>query len=298
MIQFGRAAAAGVLACALLGGTNAVAADAPQPPQQLALKVQQSPIVFLPGRVEAGSGDFKEIQLIVQVPLRWAMSTRLAQEVVVQNDKGALTFAKGALLPEVAVRRGSAREILFFAFCTRSRVAETREGSGLAGVMFGSMLNSLRDGQQCLQDTNGDGKLDRAIALGMGPDVVDLGAVEPVPFTELKGEPINPDADSAQFILARVGRRAISVNFGIQQQGGWRRFTTMQSGRFHANSYFDVGYGEGQTARHEVMGLGFTVDQADPKGNHATVRWEPAATRDEFVVVPDFVQTRTCYLVC
>lgn len=294
MFRFHRAAAAGLLSCLIVCGPAATAAD----PQPQAITVQQSPIVFYPGRVVPGGGEFKELQVLVDVPLRWAISTRLAQDVVVHNDKGMITFAQDVLLPKVAVRRGSTPGILFFAYCGRSRTAEIREGTGVAGVIFGSMLNSLRDGQQCLQDTDGDGTLDRAIALGMGPDVVELGTVDPVPFTELEGEPIDPEQDSAQFILARAGRHAISVNFGIQQRGRWRNFSMMRSGRFQAASYFDVDYAEGEALPMEKMGLRFRVEQVAPKENRATVRWEPAATLDEFVVVPDYVESRSCFNVC
>ena len=64
---------------------------------------QQSPIIFLPGTAIEGEGTFLEGNLILEMPLRWALSTRLAQQVVVTAGGISETIAAGTLLPIVRI---------------------------------------------------------------------------------------------------------------------------------------------------------------------------------------------------
>ena len=180
-------------------------------------------------------------------------------------------------------------------FCTRSRVAEAREGTGLLGALVGSWFNGLMDAQTCVEDTDKDGLLDRAIVLGEGDAVIDLGPVCDVPYEELVAEPIGSGADVAQITLSGVGRNRIHLAFNIFQRGEVRDFTTMQSNGFTASRYNTFRPGEGHPGSMDLLGIRIEVVEADRKEDRALITWRPVARRDDFVVVPDNIVARYGY---
>ncbi|VVT19878.1 hypothetical protein [Erythrobacter sp. EC-HK427] len=252
---------------------------------QAPVRWQQSPIIILPGATERLEREFVEGEAVLELPLRWAFSTRLSRDVVIEQDGETLTLPAGELLPKALLDNGEV------AYCTRSRVAEAQEGSGFMGAMFGSMLNSLQDKVVCLQDSDKDLLLDRAIVLGDGPGIVDLGAVEPLAFEDLMAEPMGTADDIARISMIRVGRSVVQLQLDVIQRGSTRSFDTWQSGRFTARRFNDVRFGEGNRGGFYMFGLRFEVIDAVRQENRATLRVTPEINPTEFVVVPSEVRT-------
>ena len=251
---------------------------------------QQSPIIFQPGKIEGGERQFAEGESIVEFPLRWMMSTRLASDVVLRRGDESYTMAAGTLLPLAMIRpyQGAGPRIVY---CTRSRVAERKEGSGFMGAMFGNWFNSLQDKQVCLEDSDEDKSLDRALVLGDGPGIVDLGAIEPLAFEALVAEPMGTPDDLARVTMTRVGRSVVQLQLDIIQTGEARSFSTMQSGRFRASRFTDIRFSGRNSGPLDQFGVLYEVVDAQTKENSATLRWTPRAGAEEFVLVPDNVTT-------
>lgn len=246
---------------------------------------QQSPIIILPGATERLEAEFVEGDAVLELPLRWAFSTRLSRDVVIEEDGETLTLPAGELLPKVLIDDGT------IAYCTRSRVAEAQEGTGFMGAMFGNMLNSLQDKVVCLQDTDKDFHLDRAIVLGDGPGIVDLGTIEAVPFEDIMAEPLGNEDDVARISMTRVGRTVVQLQLDVIQRGNARNFSMWQSGRFTARRFNDVRYGEDDRGGFYMFGLRFEVLDAERRENRATLRVTPEINPTEFIVVPNEVRT-------
>lgn len=274
---------------ALLGAVCTAVFGSGVQAQHRVLSWQQSPIIFLPSEAAPGQRTVEEGEVIVTLPLHWAFSTRLSRDVVLQHGDESVVLASGSLLPKVQVRipDGSRRA----GFCTRSRVAEHRECVGFMGLMFGNALNGLQDQQTCLEDTDKDMQFDRAFVLGDGDAVVELGAIEPLVFTELIAEPMGTDDDYAKITLAGVGRREIQLGFDIVQRGHARNFTTMRSGRFSAGRFSSYDYASDGATSFSLMGVQFEMDAYDRAANTAHLRWAPKVEPHEFVGVPDNVVT-------
>jgi len=131
------ATAAGLLSAAL-GICAPVAA-------QDEVKWRQSPIIFLPSEVRSGQQMLNEGDLIVSFPLRWIFSTRLSQDVTLDHDGESITLEAGTLLPRIVMLADGVPQEDTVIFCTRSWVAEAREGTGLLGALVGSWFSGLME---------------------------------------------------------------------------------------------------------------------------------------------------------
>ncbi len=259
---------------------------------QDAVEWRQSPIIFLPGEAEAGEGDFVQGDPLVTFPLRWALSTRLVEDVVISAEGEEIVLGQGELLPRVVLKEGDQLQRERMIFCTRSRVAESLESSGFLGMMGGPLFNSLRDGQTCLEDTDHDGYLDHALALGEGDEILDLGTVSKLAYEELLAEPINPTRDYAQISLGNIGSRRITLNFRVYQRGNRRNFDSLRSGGFYAQGSNRFRYGDGESNMLPLLGMLFVVGSADRKEKRASFTWNSRVGLDTFIVIPNIVTAR------
>lgn len=274
--------------------STALGAAAPAAAQDV-VKWRQSPIIFLPSEVRPGQQMLNEGDLIVSFPLRWVFSTRLAQDVTLDHDGESVTLEAGSLLPRVVLLRNGVPQEETVIFCTRSRVAEAREGTGLLGALVGNWFNGLMDAQTCLEDNDKDGVFDRAMVLGEGDAIIDLGPVGDVAYEELVAESMGTGEDVAQITLSGVGRSRIHLAFNIFQRGEARDFSTMQSNGFTASRYNTIRYGEEHPGTMDLLGVRIQVMEADRKEDRALLAWRPVARSDDFVVVPDNVEVTYGY---
>lgn len=268
---------------ALVGASSASADD-----KERGVWLQQSPIIFLPGQAEGGERQFKEGEAIITFPLRWALSTRLGTDVTLGQGETAFTLPAGSLLPAVLFREigtNNKRE----AYCTRSRVAERKEGSGFLGHMVGGMFNNLQDKQVCLEDTDKDGAFDNIVVLGDGRGITEAGAIDPLPFKQLVAEPMGTSDDVAQVSMWRVGRSVVQLWLEVRQQGKSRHFTSMVSGEYVAQQVSTIRFSGKRAAPLYQFGVRYDVVDADTKASQATLRWQPMAPANDYIVIADDV---------
>ena len=274
----------------LVAALAAVSSPVSAQDKQRPVEWQQSPVIVMPGRVGSGEAELTKSQAVFSLPLRWLVSGRLAQRVVVGEGKDETVFEAGALLPMARIG-GTRGYDLRIAYCSRSRVAEAKEGKGFLGAMLGSMANSLQDKQVCLEDSNNDGAVDRALVVGDGPGVKELGAFEPVAIEKLTGEVIGGQGDQVTLSLGSVGRKDVRLDLELVQQGSLRSFQTWQSGPFSADRYNNIRYTGKKAGPTMVLGIRFEVLSADNDTDKATLRWASTTQEDAIVVVPSEVVT-------
>ena len=268
----------------------AVASSSSAQEKQRPVTWQQSPVIIMPGQIAAGEAGFAKSQDVLSIPLRWLVSGRLSQAVTIGEGKNEVRFEPEELLPLTRIG-GTRGYALRMAYCSRSRVAEAKENSGFLGAMLGSMANSLQDKQVCLEDSDDDGKVDRALVVGDGPGIVELGTIEPVAIEKLAGEIIGGEQDQVSLSLGTVGRKDVRLDLNLMQQGNTRNFQTWQSGPYVANRYNNVRYNGNKAGPQTILGIRFEVVQADDASDTATLRWTNTLNEGAIVVVPDEVVT-------
>ena len=251
----------------------------------------QSPIVVFPGDIESGEMSLNKGDTVFQLPLRWAMSGRLGSDITVMDGKEPVAFDSGSVLPKVRIG-GKKGHPVSFAFCTRSRVKEAKEGTGFMGAMFGKMLNSANDKQICLQDSDADGMLDTAITVGDGPGINELGSFAPVAIEELVGEPIVGGDDRLSLVMRGVTKKVVDLELRLVQRGKVRDFDSWVSGPYRASRINLISYAGKRAGPLTIFGMKFEVLDAQRDPDTAKLRLTSNLPSDTFIVVPDEVQQR------
>lgn len=246
--------------------------------------------MFFPGQVEAGENSFLEREAIVELPLRWALSTRLTQPAVFTVGSESVTLPAGELLPMVGIFAGGSTTNPRLIFCTRSKLGVEQENAGILVRLMNDLERSLSDGQHCLEDTDKDGTLDHALALGEGSVIADLGAVTPIPFTELLYEPIGEE-DFVRIRLDRVARTRVDLRFDIFKRGVEQLFDRVTMGRlFSASKYTSFQYGGEDAKAPVLLGIQFDVIEGNREENRARISWRPAVAPTEYAITPEILR--------
>ncbi|WP_284124818.1 hypothetical protein [Parerythrobacter aestuarii] len=246
----------------------------------------ESPVIFMPADVEAGERLVTEGEIIVDVPLRWAFAGKLEQDVTVIAAGEEVVLKAGEVLPQVMVPvpgSGAAGRILL---CTRSKVVFKREGIGFIAKLVDDLRDSLSDAQRCVEDTDNDGKVDRALVLGEGKEEIPAEPIEPVGFKLTTAEVIPGDEDKVTLTLVSVGNKRSSLALNIIQLGAARQFDTMVSGRFYTRQMPTFQHKDGLPATLNAFGIGVRLLEADKKGNNAKLSWSGQAREGEYAVIP------------
>lgn len=251
------------------------------------LEWQQSPVMFIPSSVKAGDGKIFENTTIITAPLVWASSARLGADVAIVGAGETVALKAGDILPRVVLRTATGIDQRVSLFCTRSRLGQQTANPSLFGKLLDGITQSLSDAQRCLQDTDGDGKLDLAVILGEGSDIIKGDDIDPVPFESLFAEPIPGNEDFLTIQMTGVGRKNVQFFLDIKLLGKSMQFDTLTSGFRRANKFTSVSYEEGKPSSASILGVRITITDAVRKENHATLEWAPLNNNPfDFVIIP------------
>ena len=242
---------------------------------------EQAPTAFLPGLVKPGAKRVTESGVIAQGPLVWSMAAYLQGDVTIEGIGAPVVLKAGDVLPRTSLRTATGFDDRYALFCTTSRIRT--EGKDI----FSSMLDSFRDAQWCLQDSDGNGTLDLAVALSAGAPVKKAADIEPIPYEMRFGQEIPGDDSHVQFRLNRVGKKVVTLSISISQLGEIMQFDTLRSGRHNVRSFNSIKYEQGKPAQGSILGIEFDVTDANQKENWADIEWRPSpAGRREILPIP------------
>lgn len=246
----------------------------------------ESPVVFLPSDVASGERRVSENETFIEVPLRWVFSGKLAQDVDVVTPGGTVTLRAGDVLPEVLIPVNGRIEGGRTLLCTRNKVIEKTKGEDPLFGALGALSNSLRDGQSCVEDTDKDGKVDRALVLAKGQAEIAAAPITPTAVTMLSNEVIPGSGDRLTIGLIAVGRTNTTLWVNIFQRGKRRNFDTMQSGRFSTKAMPVFRHKNGFPVTANSLGIELALLGAVQKENAATISWKVTARPGEYVIIP------------
>lgn len=259
---------------------------------------QQQPFILLPGLEQARQVSVDEGAVVVTLPIRWPQAVRLAQAISVPDGDEARSVAAGTLLTRVRVGEGSYADAGRFVFCTRSRAMPHEYGSSglVGGLLFGggasSIYNSMVDGQTCLDDSNQDGSFDSALVIGEGGNAARaLGAVDPIPFTILQNEPLDPEKDALRIRLRSVRASEVRVEVNLLQQGVAYDYDEISSGPYFSTRFVEISLAAAGAAADGtvIFGLAVRLVAADRRAETAAFAISPNVPADEVIVVPSKV---------
>lgn len=250
---------------------------------------QQPPAIMMPGLIAPAQATVNEDDPVVELPLRWPEAIRLAQQVGILDGNDEIMVEAGTLLPKVQIGQGSGARAVF---CTRRgglSVQLPRAALFPGGLLLGA-YDSLVDGQTCLEDSDGDGRLDRVVLLGESGNLPrDAGSIEPVPFDVLRGEAIDLATDLLRISLRSVRARTVRIEVNFVQKGARQTFDVLSSGPYTTTRFVELGYGEGGNGSTQIFGVDLRVIEADRRAGTALIAWAPVTGPNEIIVVPSQV---------
>lgn len=243
-------------------------------------------MIFKPSDIVAGERQVAENEVFAEAPLRWALAGALEQDVVVVGAGESVTLKAGEILPQVLVPKDGKLDGGRILLCTRSKIIEKREGIGFIAKMVDDLRDSLSDAQRCVEDTDGDGKVDRALVLGEGKAEIAAEPIVPTGFQSLTEQVVPGDQDKVTLSLVSVGNSRTTLALNIYQRGVPRTFDTLVSGRFFAKGLPTFQHKAGLPVSLDNLGVRISLLTAERKQNTATLRWTAMAARHEFAVIP------------
>ncbi len=267
-----------VLAAACLAGP--LAAQEPDGPD---VEFRQVPAIFVPAMAGSGEEVFEEIGIVLLFPLLWPSSTRISEDVTL-SFRGQQTVIKaGTLLPRVMVRKVGETDVWRQPFCVRSRNKARNEGLPILLQQLNDLTKSLRDGQLCLEDSDADGQLDRALALGYGDKVIELGEIPAQRFEEKRGAFIG-EGDVAFLSLTTVRENWVELELKILIDDAWvDQFDSMRTGDITLNRKNVFAVGE-KSAYSPFAGIEIELLETNRRDNSARIRWQQVS--DEVTAYP------------
>ena len=274
---------------------------APYPANQLAatnligrekkLEWFQAPAVFLPGLTEPGRERVVENTVLLRAPLHWAISARLKGDVTIAGVGDPIELKDGDILPQVILRDGRGFDDRFTLFCTRSRIHQKSSGLDI----MGSIINSMKDAQWCLQDSDSDGTLDLAVVLAAGAPIKKAQDITPIPYEVRYGQQIPGDDSFVSFAFNHVGRKDVGLGLAVFQAGEAMVFDTLTSGVYRAKSQTMVRHRDVDEPTANILGIKFRVHYADRKENLAEIEWEPGQFNRSAIITIPWRLTTTYY---
>ena len=255
------------------------------------LKWFQSPAVFLPGLTEPGRERVVENTVLLRAPLHWAVSAKLGGDVTIAGIGDPVVLSAGDILPQVVLQKKRDLDDRFVLFCTRTRVHQKSSGLDI----MGSILNSMKDAQWCLQDSNSDGTLDLAVVLAAGAPIKKAQDITPIPYTVRYGQKIPGDDSFVAFSFDHVGRNDVGLGLTVIQAGEAMVFDTMRSGAYSARRQTMVRHRNVDAPTANILGVSFRVHHADRKENLAEIEWEPGQFNRSAIITIPWRLTTTYY---
>ncbi len=246
----------------------------------------ESPVVFLPSDVASGERRVSENDTFIDVPLRWALAGKLGQDVAVVTASGTYTLRAGEVLPQLLIPVNGRIDGGRILLCSRNKVVEKRKGEEPITGLVAAISDSLRDAQYCVEDTDKDGRADRALVLGKGSKELPAGPIAPTEVVLLNNEVIPGGEDKLTVGLIQVSKNTTTLWLNIIQRGKRRNFDTMVSGRWTAKGMPVFRHTSGFPITVNVLGVEISLLAAAHKENAATFSWKAVAPPGEAVVIP------------
>jgi hypothetical protein len=262
-----------------------VACASPASAEDLANRIE-SPVVFLPADIKSTEQQVSKGEDFAAAPLRWAFAGSLAQDVRVVLNGETVTLKAGEVLPQVLIPAADTPDGGRILLCTRNKVVENRKGGSPFGQLLGSLRDSLRDAQHCVEDTDKDGKVDLALVLGKDKAELRAAPITPTAATLMTDAVIPGDGDLVTFSLVWVTTNRTRISTTIYQRGTPRMWNTLQSGRYSAQSPFDFQHSDGFPTATVQLGIEIVLLASDKKAQVATLRWRASARPGDRVVIP------------
>ena len=276
------------LSCLALAGPSAAApkknANVPE------VSWRQSPIVVMPGLLPAGERRVKDEETFIELPLRWAKSTRLETDVKLTLDNSPFVIPSGEHLPFVVIKSGlnSQRR---FAYCVRNKVIGTVDKNTTKGPLFGLVPTDKKFRQVCLEDRDNNGSFEKAILLSMVSGITDLSEIEPVSYKKLEFEIIDESTDNIRIFVDNISDKHAYLVLTLKINGRKIRFTTWHSGRYSTYSFGYFYFAGKKKGPNLMLGINIEAIDGNEGENWVLMRWKPIMRQNEIIPVPEQVKT-------
>lgn len=247
----------------------------------------QAPTGFLANSSPRGTFTYEgRDREIVRIPLVWTAAATIEEAVTFEFSGESETLPVGTSLPAVTLSnaRPDGKDRLLY--CTPSKVKEKVVGGGLFAVLQSAVVNSLSDSQKCLEDADGDGKFERTIMVGEGPNDMRVGGtIAPAPYVIVRNQPIGP-RDYVSLELSGVGKDSVSIWLSIYQDGKAKLFKNVSQAGYTAQRMTkfkrDRDFGKPQ----EIFGIHFMIVAADAATKSVQIEWPQDAPAGAMPLIP------------
>lgn len=250
------------------------------------VEFRQVPAVFVPAMARSGEQVFEEIDIVLFFPLLWPSATRTSEDVTINFRGEQAIIEAGSLLPRVRVTKVGEDEVWREPFCVRSRNKARNTGLPILFQQLNDLTKGLRDGQLCLEDSDGDGTLDRALALGYGKHVVELGDIPAQPYEEQVGAFIG-EGNSAFLSLSTVRDGYVELELKILLDDSFvQQFDVLRTGgmTLHRSNVFSV---DKESAYNPFAGIEIEVVETNRREGSARIRWTQQAAEPRVYAIPE-----------
>lgn len=251
------------------------------------VKWDQAPQGFLANTGPRGTISYKVgNEPILRLPLVWTEAARIDAPVTFSFSGESVTIPAGTVLPAVTLTEPAAPAMPRRLYCTPSKVkTRTRSGS-LWAMMQNKLINSLSDSQKCLEDTDGDGKLDHTLMVGEGKDDLRPGSqIDAISFAKLSNAEIGP-TDYVTLELASAKADSATIILRVYQGEKPLQFIRVSQGPYTAEAWTKYKSAESFNRPLELFGIRFEILSTDPGQKSATIRWPEDAPRDSLPLIP------------
>lgn len=235
-------------------------------------------ILAQPEHSPAEARDYRSGDLVFSAPLAWAMAGKLRADLRVNGAAGEIVVPAGTVLPAALVtarRPGKIRG--------GNVILCLEKNSPLSDQLVQSLLARanlapVRGAQACLLDSNYDGSLDSAAAIGFKGDLaLDPVPVAPTAYDQGSDFPIAGRSEaSIQFDGTQFGTSNPYFDLRIVVDGKAKRFTDFQydiaGGPLSMEKVFHVSRKTGFPQTKEMLGGKMTV--LSYEGGALRLRWD------------------------
>jgi hypothetical protein len=248
---------------------------------------EETPHVVLVNSGPRGEVTYRKGDDLLQLPLLWGDAARIEAPVTFDFAGKQETVPANSTLPLVRFRQFGQGTATRSIYCTRSRITERLKSGGLVGIMTSKIMNSLKDSQKCLEDTDNDGKFDRTLIIGEGDNDFKIGAsIEPVSFVPMSLSQIEGEGDYLKLELTGVSKDKVFVGLRIKRNNEDLFFVDISSGGFYGRNRTPIKFDGSSEKRIEIFGIQFDVIAIDVASKTVKIRWPNGAQKDRLLTIP------------
>jgi hypothetical protein len=223
--------------------------------------------------------DYHAGDLVFSAPLGWAMAGKLRSDLKISGAGGELVVPAGTILPAALVTARHPGKIRAGNIILCLEKSSALSDQLARSILARASLEPVRGAQACLLDSNYDGMLDSAAAIGFKGDLaLDPVPVAPTAYDQGSGFPIGGRSEaSIQFDGTQFGTSNPYFDLRIVVDGKIRRFTDFEydivgSGRVAMEKVFHVSRKMGFPQTREMLGGKMTV--VSYEGGVLKLRWD------------------------